>query len=123
MIALSRELMGGESIPFHRRKRCKTIFADLPKAAVHDGEARTSSGRPPERGVWVGRPKQRSGMTQAGPPWRTRSWRTSTLKSRPEDQFPFALLTYEHRLGMGSANLPALQEPPDLMTSVMGKLG
>jgi anaerobic selenocysteine-containing dehydrogenase len=82
-----------------------------------------------ERGVWVGKPTQPSDSNQVIKP-EPASWlitsvvaeqrMSETLYADPED-YAYTLIAYEHAtLGFGEqANLPALQELPDAMTSVM----
>lgn len=132
LIALSRELGGavGDSIPFPSAEEIvKQSFADLPKAgssisAEGGDELWTSLA---ERGVWIGKPEttvkemsnpETPGLPQPGELDQPRPF---GMQDAMTDQFPVVLLTYEHTaFGDGSfANLPALQELPDAMTSVM----
>jgi menaquinone reductase, molybdopterin-binding-like subunit len=132
LIALSREFGGAvaESIPFQSAEEIvKQSFADLPKAGGSI-KAETADGfwtTLAERGVWIGKPEttfrepskpEASSLPQPGELDRPRPFGTRDVMS---DQFPLALLNYEHAaLGNGTfANLPALQELPDPMTSVM----
>jgi menaquinone reductase, molybdopterin-binding-like subunit len=130
LIALSQELGGtvADSIPFRSSEVIvKQAFADLPKAEGSTESADNLWTKFVERGTWIGNKDDASRwvgeaqvpslpevgeLDQPQPfelPW------TAT------DEFPLALVTYEHAaLGVGElANLPALQELPDPMTSTI----
>lgn len=134
LIALARELRdaGAQPLAFDSAEQAvRQAAAELqkiPGSITGDGaegfwKAFT------ERGVWVGKPNQQSGSNKQSEP-EPASWLITSviaeqrlseaLYANPED-YAYTLIAYEHAtLGFGEqANLPALQELPDAMTSVM----
>jgi anaerobic selenocysteine-containing dehydrogenase len=130
LIALSQELGGAvaSSIPFGSAEEIvKQAFADLPKAAASTQSPDDLWTGFVERGIWIGNKEDASrwvgepevpSLPEVGELSQPRPFEVPWTAT---DEFPLALVTYEHAaLGVGElANLPALQELPDPMTSII----
>lgn len=115
LIAVSREIGGaGFSPPFESaeeivRKAIEALNASGAEAAVQEAV---------ERGFSITEPPNKPGDA---PSLFSHGLEIPARSESTNAEYPLRLLTYEHAaLGLGeSANLPALQELPDPMTSVM----
>ena len=130
LIDLSHELGGAvaDSIPFESAEvLVKQAFVDLPKAAESTESPDDLWTKFVERGIWIGNTEEASrwageaevpSLPDVGELDQPRPFQMPWTAT---DEFPLALVTYEHAaLGMGElANLPALQELPDPMTSII----
>ena len=130
LIALSHELGGAvaNSITFESAEVIvKQAFADLPKAAASTQSPEVLWTEFIERGIWIGNKEDASrwvgeaevpSLPEVGELDQPRPFEAPWTAT---DEFPLALVTYEHAaLGVGGlANLPALQELPDPMTSII----
>ena len=128
LLAVSQEI--GQSIPFTSAEAIvKQAALELP---IAQRSVKTESAEDPwekltERGLWIGDARVGSEDTNksvsSGPSAANALDAIRKFESHhvSDAEYPLTLMTYEHMtLGDGSfANLPALQELPDTMTSVM----
>lgn len=132
LLAMSRELGGevGTALPFSSAadfvKRSTLELAENPgsiKAEKHEDFWKAFI----ERGVWVGEPLPATASNPSDIIWTLIGHELETEKrllteqEAADPEYPLTLMAYEHpTLGEGEfANLPALQELPDPMTSVI----
>jgi anaerobic selenocysteine-containing dehydrogenase len=134
LIALARELneTGEQPLAFESAEQAvRQAAAELQKTpgSITADSAEDFWKAFTERGVWVGKPDQQSDSNRQSEPEPASRLITSVvdeqrvsaaLYANTED-YAYTLIAYEHAtLGFGEqANLPALQELPDAMTSVM----
>jgi anaerobic selenocysteine-containing dehydrogenase len=127
LLAVSQEI--SQSMPFTSAEAIvKQAALELPSA---QRSVKTESAEDPwetltERGLWIGDARVGSEDTKSvssGPSAANALDAIRKFESQhvSDAEYPLTLMTYEHMtLGDGSfANLPALQELPDTMTSVM----
>jgi len=135
MLALSRELGGdvSASLPFASAEEIVRKAASNITKAVRGGASITPENEEEfwntltERGVWINSTDGNKEDQNKAQPSKTTSinlppeWTSEEEKASQQSEYPLTILTYEHAtLGDGSfANLPALQELPDPLTSVM----